>query len=142
MNLIAIGALLFALFLLIVALMVWQEARKTPETTAVYVIEEAVPFAYARLSDRALSKLAEDDVLRILEWEVRYLQGLDVPRDHSEHPAPVAGSTEAVEFIRMRAAEDAHHYSRHEIEEVLTQELAYLIDIGAVGEAVDGGGPP
>jgi hypothetical protein len=138
MNFIAIGALLFALFLLIVALMVWQEARKTPETTAVYVIEEAVPFAYARLSDRALTQLAEDDVLRILEWEVRYLQGLDVPRDHGEQPAPVAGSPEAVEFIRLRCAADGHHYSRHEIEEVLSHELAYLVDIGAVGTQVEG----
>ena len=141
MNFIAIGALLFALFLLIVAVMVWQEVRKTPDTTAVYVIEEAVPFAYGRLSDRALTQLAEDDVLRILEWEVRYLQGLDVPRDHSEQPAPVAGSPEAVEFIRLRAAADDHYYSRNEIEEVLSHELAYLVDIGAVGAPVEEGEP-
>lgn len=140
MNFIAIGALLFALFLLMVAVMVWQEMRKRPETTAVYVIEEAVPFAYARLSERALIQLAEDDVLRILEWEVRYLQGLDVPRDH-EQSAPVAGSPEAVEFIRLRAAADGHHYSRREIEEVLSHELAYLVDIGAVGAPVQEGDP-
>lgn len=138
MSLVAIGAVLFALLLLVVAAMVWQEARNPGAPRAVYVIEEAVPFVFQRLSDGAAARLDEDDVLRILEWEVRYLQGLDIPRDHSERPAPVAGSTDAIAFISDRVAASGHPYRHADIAEVLEHEVAYLIDIGAVGPVAGG----
>lgn len=137
MSVLAIGAVLFGLFLLIVAAMVWQETRKGPEPTAVYVIEEAVPFVYERLSDGAMQRLDVDDVLHILEWEVRYLQGLDIPRDHSDNPAPVAGSDDAIVFIFEKTAAAGFDYKLQDVIEVLDHERAYLVDIGAVGEPVE-----
>ena len=134
MGLVAIGALLFAILLLVVAAMVWQETRQLPEQQPVYVIEEAVPFVVQRLSDQALSRLDGDDVLRILEWEVFYLQGLDVPR--AVRPAPVAGSDQAIEFVVERTD---GAYERSDVAEVLAGEAEYLASIGAVGTVVEEG---
>ncbi|MDH3731189.1 MAG: hypothetical protein OES13_08725 [Acidimicrobiia bacterium] len=134
MDLVAVGAILFGLLLFVVAGLVWQEMKNAPDSHPVYVIEEAVPFVMERLSDRALSSLDGDDVLRILEWEVFYLQGLDEPRDHSAHPAPVAGSVEAIDFIAERSTVA---YARADISEVLEGEAAYLVSIGAVGPVVE-----
>ncbi len=137
MSLLAIGAVLFGVFLLIVAAMVWQETRRSPEPTAVYVIEEAVPFVFTRLSDGAMARLDTDDVLRILEWEVRYLQGLDIPRDHSENPSPVAGSDDAIVYIVEKTATAGYDYQLRDVMEVLAHEREYLVDIGAVGDPVE-----
>lgn len=137
MSLLAVGVVLFAFFLLIVAAMVWQETRRNPNTTAVYVIEEAVPFVYARLSDAAMVRLDTDDVLRILEWEVRYLQGLDVPRDHSANPSPVAGSEDGIVYIIEKTAGAGYDYRLEDVIEVLEYEQGYLVDIGAVGDPVE-----
>ncbi len=62
MGAVAVGALLFAVLLLIVAAMVLQEVRKHPATEVIYVLEEVVPFVYRRLSDEALERLDRDDV--------------------------------------------------------------------------------
>ena len=114
--------------------MVWQETRSLPEAHPVYVIEEAVPFVMGRLGDDALFRLDSDDVLRILEWEVFYLQGLDGPESHSTDRSPVAGSEEAVEFIVGRSGSI---YEPRDVAEVLDGEAAYLFDIGAIGAAVE-----
>ncbi|MEE8330801.1 MAG: hypothetical protein V3R84_03435 [Acidimicrobiia bacterium] len=134
MDIVAVGALLFGVLLFVIAGLVWQETKNTPPRHSVYVIEEAVPFVMGRLSDGALATLDSDDVLRILEWEVFYLQGLDAPRDHSAHPSPVAGSDQAIDFIIERSPIS---YTREDISEVLDGEAAYLVSIGAVGPAVE-----
>jgi hypothetical protein len=136
MGLVAIGAILFAVLLLVIAAMVWQETRLLPDPQPVYVIEEAVPFVMGRLGDGAMARLDRDDILRILEWEVHYLQGLDLPRDHSTRPSPVAGSDHAIDFIVERSG---HIYDRADVAEVLAGEVEYLIGIGAVGAAVEEG---
>ena len=136
MGAVALGAMLFALLLLIVAAMVWQEARKAPDTSATYVIEEVVPFAYRGLSEGAADRLDLDDITRILEWEVYYLQGLD-RSGNGARPAPVAGSAEAVQFIIERCRVQGREYRAADVAEVLAQEAAYLVDIGAVGPAVE-----
>jgi hypothetical protein len=130
MDFVTIGAILFAVALLVVAAMVWQEMTNGPERHPVYVIEEAVPFVWERLGDGPLSRLDRDDVLRILEWEVFYLQGLD-PRSST----PVSGSEEAIGFIVERSN---GAYSPADVAEVLQGEAAYLVGIGAVGAVVEG----
>ncbi len=126
---VAVGALLFALLLLIVAGMVLQETRARPAGTAVYVLEEVVPFVYRRLSDDALARLDRDDVQRILEWEVHYLQGLHRSRNGGG-PELVAGSEAAVQFVLDRTD---GAYSYEEVAEVLAREADYLAEIGALG---------
>lgn len=134
MGAVGVGAILFAALLLIVAVMVWQEARKR-EYTAVYVIEEVVGHAFKLLSEESAARLDEDDVRRILEWEVFYLQGLR--RDRRQGTPPIAGSHEAISFIQDRAQGAGYDYTYEDIAEVLVHEVSYLVDIGAVGPAVD-----
>ena len=130
-----IAALLFAILLLIVAAMVWQETRKVPEGTPVYVLEEAVPYVFRRLSDDALTRLDTDDVQRMLEWEVFYLQGLDLPRTerNGDLAGRVAGSHDAVLFVEERCTDKGYEYLYEDIAEALAHNVEYLITIGAVG---------
>jgi hypothetical protein len=133
---VAIGAMLVAILLVIVALIVWQEARRRPSYEPLeYVIEDAVKHVVARLPEG--SGMRPADVRRILEWEVFYLQGL-AQEDRKNPVETVAGGHEA--SVRYIAAEiEARHgsaYSHRDIEEVLRLEADYLLAIGAVGEPV------
>ena len=130
-------ALLVGLFLVIVAMMFWQEAKRRPSYQPLeYVIEDAVKHVHERLpEDVALGK---SDVRRILEWEVFYLQGL--AQDDRRNPVEtVAGGHQAsVDYIASQI--EAKHgvaYPLGDIEAVLRLEADYLMAIGAVGEPVE-----
>lgn len=132
-------ALLVGLLLMIVALMVWQEARRRPSYEPLeYIVEDAVKHVQAGLSED--SGLTRSDIRRILEWEVFYLQGL--AQDDRKNPVEtVAGGHEAsVDYIASEI-EERHgvSYPHDEIEEVLRLEADYLMAIGAVGEPVEPG---
>ena len=130
-------ALLVGIFLLIIALVVWQEARRRPSYQPLeYVVEDAVRHAHAGLPEE--SSLTRADVRRILEWEVFYLQGLAQDR-RSDPVETVAGGHDAsVEYIVGQIqAKHGVSYPRADIEEVLRLEADYLMAIGAVGERVE-----
>lgn len=136
---VAFVGLMVGLLLVIVALMVWQEARRRPSYEPLeYVLDDAVKHVQERLSPG--SALTRSDVRRILEWEVFYLQGL-AQEDRKNPVETVAGGHQAsVEFIASEI-EQRHgvSYSQEDIEEVLRLEADYLMAIGAVGEPVDTG---
>jgi hypothetical protein len=127
---------LVAVFLVIVAVMVWQEGTtRTMTGEPVYVVDDAVQFIDDRLTDTALGRA---DIRRIVEWEVYYLQGL-AQKDRRTPVEVVAGGAEpAVEYIKGRIA-DTHGvaYSHHDIRRVLAIEADYLASIGAVGARVE-----
>lgn len=130
-------ALLVGVFLLIVALVIWQEAKRRPSYEPLeYVVEDAVKHAHAGLPKE--SSLTRADVRRILEWEVFYLQGLAQDR-RSDPVETVAGGHDAsVEYIAGQIqAKHGVSYPRVDIEEVLRLEADYLMSIGAVGERVE-----
>lgn len=132
-------ALLVGLFLLIVALVVWQGARSAPAYQPLeYVVDDAIKHVQAGLAEEV--QLTRADIRRILEYEVFYLQGL-AQEDRRNPVETVAGGHEAsIEFI---AAEiEAKHgvaYPQDDIAEVLRLEADYLMAIGAVGEPVEMG---
>ena len=135
----AFVALLVGVFLVIVALIVWQEAKRRPSYEPLeYVVEDAVIHVDAGLADD--TKLTKADVRRILEYEVFYLQGL-AQTDRKSPVETVAGGHEA--SVGYIAAEiEAKHgvaYPQEDIEEALRLEAAYLMAIGAVGEPVEVG---
>lgn len=136
---IAFVGLLLGVLLVIVALMVWQEARRRPSYEPLeYVVEDAVKHIQERLGEG--SSLSRSDIRRVLEWEVFYLQGL-AQEDRKNPVETVAGGHDAsVEYIGSEI-EDRHgvSYPHHEIEEVLRLEADYLMAIGAVGEPVEPG---
>lgn len=129
-------AILVGVLLVIVAMMVWQEARRRPSYEPLeYVINDAIKHIAERLQEG--SPLNNADIRRILEWEVFYLQGL--AQDDRRNPVETVagGHTASVEFI----ADQIHRkhgvsYPHDEIEEVLRLEVDYLVAIGAVGEPV------
>ena len=132
-------ALLVGVFLLIIALVVWQEAKGRPSYEPLeYVVEDAVKHVNEGLPQG--SALTKADIRRILEWEVFYLQGL-AQDDRSNPVATVAGGHDAsVEYIVSQIqATHAVSYSPEDVQNVLSLEADYLMAIGAIGEPVDQG---
>ncbi|MFZ0012547.1 MAG: hypothetical protein WAL25_00400, partial [Acidimicrobiia bacterium] len=127
---------LIGVLLVIVALMVWQEARRRPSYEPLeYVVNDAVKHVAERLPEG--SGLRNADVRRILEWEVFYLQGL-AQADRSNPVETVAGGHElSVEYITEQIhVKHGVSYSQEQIAEVLRLEADYLVAIGAVGDPV------
>ncbi len=129
-------ALLAGTLLVIVAMLVWQEAKRRPSYEPLeYVVNDAVKHIAERLPES--SDLKNSDIRRILEWEVFYLQGL-AQEDRRNPVETVAGGHEqSVTFIadQIHTKHDVS-YSHEEIAEVLRLEADYLVAIGAVGEPV------
>lgn len=138
----ALIGLLLGVFLIVIALIVFQEARRRPELEeVVYVIDDAIGYIQAHLAVEGMTSLDRGDIRRILEWEIFYLQGL-AQEDRRNPVETVAGGHEAsVEYIVDQiAVKHGVTYSRSEVEDVLRHEAGYLMSIGAVGERVDFGG--
>lgn len=129
-------ALLVGALLVIVALMVWQEARRRPSYEPLeYIVSDAIKHVSERLPEG--STLNNGDIRRILEWEVFYLQGL--AQDDRRNPVETVagGHPLSVEYIANQIrTKHGMSYSQEQIEDVLRLEADYLVAIGAVGEAV------
>lgn len=134
MGVVAVGALLFAVLLVIVAALVWQEARAAARPISEYVLDEAAAFVLARLSGDAASRLAVDDVARLLQWGIEEHQRRAAGADG---PAAVYGSGDVLEALVDRSrAERGTPYDPVDVAEVIAAETEYLAAIGAVGDPV------
>jgi hypothetical protein len=135
----AFVALLVGVLLVIVALVVWQEAKRRPSYEPLeYVVEDAVKHVAAGLEAEGNDNLRRSDIRRILEWEVFYLQGL--AQDNRRNPVEtIAGGHEAsvAYIIDQIASKHGVSYAQRDVEDVLRHEADYLVRIGAVGEVVD-----
>lgn len=129
-------AILVGVLLVIVAMLVWQEAKRRPSYEPLeYVVNDAIKHISERLPND--SSLRNADVRRILEWEVFYLQGL-AQKDRRNPVETVAGGHElSIDYIadQIRTRHGVS-YPQEEIAEVLRLEADYLVAIGAVGEPV------
>lgn len=138
-SVVALVVLLVGVFLVILALVVWQEARRRPSYEPLeYVIEDAVKHVEDGLHEEGNDRLRRADIRRILEWEVFYLQGL-AQEDRKIPVESVAGGHQAsVDYIIDQiATKHGVSYSHADVEDVLRLEADYLFRIGAVGEEVD-----
>jgi len=128
--------LLVGVLLVIVALMVWQEAKRRPSYEPLeYVVNDAVKHIAERLPDSIEFRNA--DIRRILEWEVFYLQGLAQEKRSNPVETVAGGHDLSVEYIAERIhTKHGVSYSQEQIAEVLRLEADYLVAIGAVGEPV------
>lgn len=144
MTTVALLAALGAVFLGVVAALVWQEAKKrTFDDGPSYVIEDAVDFIVSRLDEDTASRLRTPDVRRIVQWEVYYLQGL--AQDDRRNPVETVagGAPAAIGYIAGEiAARHGVTYAHEDIRRVLHLEAGYLMAIGAVGDQVSDGGEP
>lgn len=132
----AFVAVLVGVLLVIVALLVWQEAKRRPSYEPLeYVVNDAVKHIADQLPED--SGLSNSDIRRIIEWEVFYLQGL--AQDDRKNPVEtVAGGHDlSVDYIvEQIRSKHGVSYSHTQIEEVLRLEADYLVAIGAVGDPV------
>ncbi|HEX6221393.1 MAG TPA: hypothetical protein VF115_09880 [Acidimicrobiia bacterium] len=132
----ALVAVLVGVLLVIVALMVWQEAKRRPSYEPLeYVVNDAVKHIAERLPED--SGLRNADIRRILEWEVFYLQGL--AQDDRRNPVETVAGGHALSVDYIATQIHTKHgvsYSHDQIEEVLRLEANYLVAIGAVGDPV------
>ena len=137
MGAVASGAVLLALFLIIVAGLVWQGSRRSVVTDrAEYVVPEAAEFVYERLSDRALGGLDPEMVRDVLEWNLHYTQVI-APRE-SDRP-PVIGGGDGIEYVMEKAAAAGVAVEPLDIAEIMAIETDYLLSIGAIGSPVEEG---
>ena len=138
MSPLLLGALLLALLFGLAAALVWQEAnqRAMPEQLT-YVLEDAVGFVSQEVGD--VSHLSSEDIRRILEWEVIYLQGISPRGAGRLEPVRVGNSDDATRFILEQVGQPTQ-YTEDDVRRVLAGEAAYLVSIGAVGAAVEGEG--
>ncbi|MGH3649539.1 MAG: hypothetical protein ACRDU9_02430 [Acidimicrobiia bacterium] len=129
-------ALLVGLLLVIIALMVWQEARRRPTYEPLeYVVNDAVKHVAERLPED--TSLRSSDIRRILEWEVYYLQGLAQEKRRNVVETVAGGHQASVEYIAGQIhTKHGVSYPQEEIAEVLRLEADYLVAIGAVGDQV------
>jgi hypothetical protein len=129
-------ALLVGLLLVIVALMVWQEARRRPSYEPLeYVVNDAVKHVADGLPEHV--GLRNVDIRRILEWEVFYLQGLAQEKRNNPVETVAGGHEASVAYIGDQIhSKHGVSYSHEQIAEVLRLEADYLVAIGAVGEPV------
>lgn len=135
MGAVAVGALLVAVLLAIVAAMVWQEARRRPSgEPVVYVIEEASRFVHHRLPPAVAGRLGVDDARRILEWSLFHSQVLAVRR---VGPPPVLGSGDTIDYVVERSRAAGYDYDPMDIGAVIAAEADYLFSIGAIGERAE-----
>jgi hypothetical protein len=136
---VTLGALLLALFLVMTAAMVWQEAkRRSRREPLVYAVNDAVDYVVSSIDAGVVDRLGKSGVRRILEWEVHYLQGLAEGKRDTDAAVVAGGHEPAVEYIANQIA-DRHgaSYAREDIRAVLAGEAGYLATIGAVGDRVE-----
>jgi hypothetical protein len=135
----ALAVALFAVLLLIAALVVWQHSRRAEPGEVTYGIADAVTFIEARLPDEVLSRIGQAGIRRVIEWEIYYLQGLAQP-DRRQAVETVAGDyPPAVNLISSEiASRHGLTYSAADISAVLSVEVEYLQSIGAIAGEVGG----
>lgn len=137
-TVVALSALFGGLFLLLLALIAWQEAgRRSVPVEPAYVIGDAVEFAVARLPVDVLDRIGRTGVKRIIEWSTFYLQGLaDKAAARRGITVVAGGEHHAVEYIAAELSRRSTPYDKDDIRAVLATEAEYLVSIGVVGEPV------
>ena len=136
---VTVSALLLAVFLVLIAAMLWQEAkRRSSRGQLIYSVDDAVEFVLADLDQDVRERLSQAGVRRILEWEVYYLQGLADRKQNGELTVVAGGHGPAVEYIAEQINEQhGVGYTTEDIRAVLAGEAGYLATIGAVGDPVE-----
>jgi hypothetical protein len=112
-------------------------ARHPPP--ALFDFEDAFAWVVAHVPDDVAATLTEDDVRRILDFQVEYFKRKGVSANGSvAYPSGmvVIGGAETVDYILERCAATGEAYLPEQVHGVVETQLAYLRTIGAVGPAV------
>ena len=134
-----LAAALIAVFLIVVAVVVWQHADRSAPRAPTYGIQDAVEFILPRLDSEVQGRLQRAGVQRVIEWEIFYLQGL-AQDDRRQPVVTIAGDYQpAVDYITSEIAlRHSASYSAEDVAAVLRMQVAYLAQIGAIGDEAGG----
>jgi hypothetical protein len=130
-------------FGLVCAVAAWFVAREAARLSyepppPVFDADEAFDWVVAHVPDDVAATLTPDDVRRILDLQLEFLQRKGVTGNgSSQHPPGdvVVGATETVDYILRRAHESGEDYLPEQIYAVVDTQLAYMREIGAIGGA-------
>ncbi len=135
---VALGGLLGAVFLALVAILLWQEAkRRRASGGAVYVVSDALDHIKSSLASDIRQRLGNAGIQRIVEWEIYYLQGLAQKNRRQPVETVAGGSQSSIDYIREQIAKrHGIEIPSDDIRAVLELEAEYLHSIGAVGQRI------
>lgn len=126
-TVVALAALLGAILLLIVAGMLWQEARRRPSAEpAEFVIEAAADHVHALLLASG-DQLARAEILVTIEWHMQWV----TQQVRAGEAGVIGESPEATHYILERQPD----LTRSDVEKILRGVASYVASIGAVGPA-------
>jgi hypothetical protein len=139
-----IGFVVVGLVCAIAAVFVFREAARMSEKPpeAVFDPDDAYDWVVRHLPDLVASTLDEEDVRRILGFQLEFFKRNGVSSNGSgdaPQGAVIFGSAETVAYILERAAETGESYLPEQVEGVVECQLAYLRFIGAVGRVAEPG---
>ena len=128
------GPLFFAVMMAVVlafgVAVFWQESKRMSQKEVIYGVEDSIEYVWEGLGDDRHG-LSKDDIRRILEWEMFYLQQPDLWED--DRP-PVVGGDAAATFAQEKSYEAGYAYEPNQIFAVLDLQTSYLEAIGAIGD--------
>jgi hypothetical protein len=128
----------------------WFVAREAGRLSAeppppVFDIEEAYDWVVENLPDIVAATLTPEDVRRILDFQIEFLQRKGVTGNGSSVHTPgdvVVGGAETVDYIVERSRATGEEYLPEQVYAVIDTQLAYMRAIGAVGGPVVADEPP
>jgi hypothetical protein len=144
---VVVGFLIVGIVIAIAAFFVSREATRIAREPppALYHLDDALAWVVEHLPDDVAATLTEDDVRRILEFQVEFFKRKGVSSNGSTAYPPgtvVIGGSETVEYIVERSGATGEAYIPEQVYGVIDTQLSYLRAIGAVGPAADGPMPP
>jgi hypothetical protein len=128
----------------------WFVAREAGRLSAeppppVFDMDEAYDWVVENLPDIVAATLTPDDVRRILDFELEFLQRKGVTGNGSSQNTPgdvVVGGSETVDYIVERSRATGEEYLPEQVYAVIETQLAYMRAIGAVGGQATADEPP
>lgn len=132
---IALAAVLVAVFLGLVAVLLAQEGRSRRlrgSDPREYVLTDAAAWVWELLSPTTRVVVDRADVLRILEWQVFFLQESVKGIRRGGAEVVVGDTPEAVDYVVERCRLQGYDYAPDVVAEVLEHQGSYLVSIGAV----------
>jgi hypothetical protein len=128
---------------MVAAAVVVREANRIGRNPpgALFDADDAYEWVVDRLPDDVAATLTPDDVRRILDLQLEFLEReasrINGSDGAGEYPVVVGGG-EAIEYVVDRAASTGESYLPEQVDAVLETQLAYLRHIGAIGPEATG----
>ena len=138
---VVVGFLLVGIVIAIAAYFVSREATRIARQPppALYHVDDALAWVVEHLPDDVAATVTEEDVRRILEFQVEFFKRKGVSANGSVAYPPgnvIIGGAETVDYILERSAATGEAYLPEQVYGVVETQWSYLRTLGAIGPAV------